>query len=189
MLCAESVRTAHNTHFTTNQWADDYVRFELEMKSSGKITISVVYEWFFFWLRLRVLLHVLHLCAICCGRMCVRACVEWPIYKLLISYQTCFSSLCFLLLLYFLLTLTLSHWCKAKRPCGTFMLRCENMQWIFSVFIRNTLTLTQLFVSKFSFDHFFSVSSFFLSFFIVVTLFFLKFSNGNFFRQYVGLSD
>lgn len=76
MLCAESVRTAHNTHFTTNQWADDYVRFELEMKSSGKITISVVYECFFFWLRLRVLLHVLRLCAICCGRMCVRAYVE-----------------------------------------------------------------------------------------------------------------
>lgn len=47
MLCAESVRTAHNTHFTTNQWADDYVRFELEMKSSGKITISALYECFF----------------------------------------------------------------------------------------------------------------------------------------------
>lgn len=145
---------------------------------------------FFFWLRLRVLLHVLRLCAICCGRMCVRACVEWPIYKLLISYQTCFSSLSAFYSYSISSSLSLSltgvkqndlveRLCYDVKICNEFFL----------VFIRNTLTLTQLFVSKFSFGRFLLFP---LSFFLSSSsslIFFLKFSNGNFFRQYVGLSD
>lgn len=115
-----------------------------------------------------------------CMRVRVRALSDQ--YKLLISYS---NSLSFSHTHTHSLFPPHSHWCKVKRPCGTFMLRCENMQWIFfSIHHTHIAFCKQVFFWPFFSFLYFSFLC--LSFFVTSSFFFDKFSNGNFFRQYIG---